>query len=480
MNTHIQHLCEDEVLNAIGNGLMVVSEDGVIMTANQEMETITGFSSKELIGADCTILGCDVCEKSRMDSKDNWCMLFEVGKIKNKRCLLTRKDGTYVFVSKNALVLKDDEGAVMGALETFIDISEMEKKDQKIFELKNRLNQETGFFGMIGRSASMRAIYQIIEKVADSDAPVIINGESGTGKELVAQAIHELGRRREGPFIKFNCAALNPSLCESELFGHTKGAFTGAYRHRIGRFEAAHGGDIFLDEIGDIPLSVQAMLLRVLELKKFERVGDNRSLHADVRIITATNRNLQEMISQGHFREDLFFRINVVPIHLPPLRDRREDIPMLAKAFIQELRTKNNKAITGVAPALMNLFMNYRWPGNIRELKSVLEYAFCIAPPGIIKLEHIPAYIPLSEEIKAAVPADYVAAPSSAENDMTEKTALLEALCQCNGNKSQTAKLLGVHRMTVWNRMRKYGVHLSKNIDQYWNSDASRKESSLR
>jgi PAS domain S-box-containing protein len=480
MNTHIQHLCEDEVLNAIGNGLMVVSEDGVIMTANQEMEAITGFSSKELIGADCTILGCDVCEKSRMDSKDNWCMLFEVGKVRNKRCLLTRKDGTYAFVSKNALVLKDDEGAIIGALETFIDISEMEKKDQKIFELKNRLNQETGFFGMVGRSASMRAIYQIIEKVADSDAPVIINGESGTGKELVAQAIHELGRRREGPFIIFNCAALNPSLCESELFGHTKGAFTGAYRHRIGRFEAAHGGDIFLDEIGDIPLSVQAMLLRVLELKKFERVGDNRSLHADVRIITATNRNLQEMISQGHFREDLFFRINVVPIHLPPLRDRREDIPMLVKAFIQELRTKNNKAITGVAPALMNLFMNYRWPGNIRELKSVLEYAFCIAPPGIIKLEHIPAYIPLSEEIKAAVPADYVATPSSSENDMAEKTALLEALYQCNGNKSQTAKLLGVHRMTVWNRMRKYGVHLSKNIDQYWISDASRKESSLR
>ena len=465
MNTHIQHIWEDEVINAIGNGLMVVSEDGVIMTANQDMEAITGFSRNELVGADCTILGCDVCEKSRSDSKANWCMLFEVGKVKNKRCLLTRKDGTYISVSKNALVLKDDDGVVAGALETFIDISEMDKKDQKIFELESRLNQETGFFGMIGRSAPMRAIYQIIEKVADSDAPVIISGESGTGKELVAQAIHELGRRREGPFVKFNCAALNSSLCESELFGHTKGAFTGAYRHRIGRFEAAHGGDIFLDEIGDIPMSVQAMLLRVLELKKFERVGDNRSLHAYVRVITATNRNLMEMISQGHFREDLFFRINVVPIHLPPLRERREDIPMLTDAFIHELRTKNSKAIVGVAPDLMNLFMNYRWPGNVRELKSVLEYAFCIAPPGIIKLAHIPAYIPLPEELKSVSLSGTVTTTSEFENDIAEKTALLEILCLCNGNKSQTAKLLGVHRMTVWNRMRKYGIQLTKNID---------------
>ncbi len=382
MHKYIQHVCEDEVLNAIGNGLMVVSQEGEILTANQEMSSITGFSLDELIGANCAILGCDVCDKSRSDSKNNWCMLFEVGKVKNKRCLMTRKDGTYISVSKNALVLKDDSGKVIGALETFIDISEMDKKDQKIFELESRLNRDSGFFGMIGTSAPMKAIYQIIEKVAQSDAPVIISGESGTGKELVAQAIHELGRRREGPFVKFNCAALNSSICESELFGHTKGAFTGAYRHRIGRFEAAHGGDIFLDEIGDIPLAVQAMLLRVLELKKFERVGENRSVNADVRVITATNRNLLEMISQGHFREDLFFRINVVPIHLPPLRERREDIPLLVDSFINALRTRDDKAVMGVSPKVMTLFMTYHWPGNVRELKSVLEYAFVIHPPA--------------------------------------------------------------------------------------------------
>jgi two-component system response regulator HydG len=471
MKNNVANICENEVLNAIDNGLMVVGPDGEILTANHEMVAITGFSLNELIGANCSILGCDVCEKARQDSKDKWCMLFEMGKVKNKRCLLTRKDGTYVSVSKNALVLQDDAGEIIGALETFVDITEMEKKDQRIFELESRLNQETGFFGMIGRSAPMRAIYQIIEKVADSDAPVIISGESGTGKELVAQAIHELGRRREGPFVKFNCAALNSSLCESELFGHTKGAFTGAYRHRIGRFEAANGGDIFLDEIGDIPLSVQAMLLRVLEMKMFERVGENRPVNTDVRVITATNRNLLEMISQGNFREDLFFRINVVPIHLPPLRERRDDIPLLVESFILELRSRDDKAVLGVAPEVMNLFFYYNWPGNIRELKSVLEYAFVIAPPGLIKLEHLPAYIPVPEEIKSTRSTNSPDTATALEKDITEKTALLEALRLSLGNKCQAAKILGVHRMTVWNRMRKYGIHMTKNIDSSWDAD---------
>ena len=465
MKKNVANICENEVLNAIDNGLMVVSPDGEILTANHEMVAITGFSLNELVGANCSVLGCDVCEKARQDSKDKWCMLFEVGKVKNKRCLLTRKDGTYVSVSKNALVLQDDAGEIIGALETFVDITEMEKKDQRIFELESRLNQETGFFGMVGRSAPMRAIYQIIEKVADSDAPVIISGESGTGKELVAQAIHELGRRREGPFVKFNCAALNSSLCESELFGHTKGAFTGAYRHRIGRFEAANGGDIFLDEIGDIPLSVQAMLLRVLEMKMFERVGENRPVNTDVRVITATNRNLLDMISQGNFREDLFFRINVVPIHLPPLRERRDDIPLLVESFIHALRNRDDKPVLGVAPDVMNLFFFYHWPGNIRELKSVLEYAFVIAPPGLIKLEHLPAYIPVPDELKSACSTKSADAVLDIKEDIAEKAALLDALNLCSGNKSQAAKILGVHRMTVWNRMRKYGIQLTKNIN---------------
>jgi transcriptional regulator with PAS, ATPase and Fis domain len=200
-------------------------------------------------------------------------------------------------------------------------------------------------------------------------------------------------------------------------------------------------------------------------MKKFERVGENRSVNTDVRVITATNRNLLEMISQGHFREDLFFRINVVPIYLPPLRERREDIPLLVEAFILALRARDDKSVLGVAPDVMNLFFYYHWPGNIRELKSVLEYAFVIAPPGLIKLEHLPAYIPVPEEIKSTRSTNSSGTAPVLEEDIMEKAALMEALRLSGGNKSQAAKILGVHRMTVWNRMRKHGIHLTKNID---------------
>ena len=297
-----------------------------------------------------------------------------------------------------------------------------------------------------------------MEKVAQSDAPVLITGESGTGKELVAQAVHRMGTRRDGPLIQFNCAALNPSLLESELFGHVKGAFTGAYRHRKGRFESAQGGDIFLDEIGDLPLSLQAKLLRVLEMKQIERVGDHVSIDVDVRIITATNRDLAELIRQGKFREDLYFRINVVPVHLPPLRDRVDDIPLLVDFFMRRLRKKSRKEITGIDPEVMDFFMRYPWPGNIRELKSALEYAFVVAESGVLQIQHLPRnFIRPDDDVSdMSEPMD----PKESE----EKAALLKALKQSRGNKTEAAKLLKVHRMTVWNRMRKYGIHVKQRI----------------
>jgi transcriptional regulator with PAS, ATPase and Fis domain len=310
---------------------------------------------------------------------------------------------------------------------------------------------------MVGNSPAIRRVFQIIEKAGQSDAPVIVCGESGTGKELVAHAIHEVGRRKNGPFIKFNCAALNESLLESELFGHVKGAFTGAYRHREGRFEAANGGDIFLDEIGDIPLSIQGKLLRVLETKQFERVGDHCTLCVDVRIISATNRDLRALVSQGRFREDLFFRINVVPIHLPPLNKRKEDILLLVKTFIHQLNERSGKNIAGLNPEVMNFFMSYEWPGNIRELKAALEYAFVLAESGFISFDHLPEHmrnIRISEKILTSTE------PVMEELKFDdEKKALLEALRIADGNKSRAAQILGVHRMTVWNRMKKHGIH---------------------
>ncbi len=272
-----------------------------------------------------------------------------------------------------------------------------------------------------------------------------------------------MGRRRNGPFIKFNCAALNESLLESELFGHAKGAFTGAVRHRMGRFEAAHGGDIFLDEIGETSMRSQVKLLRVLENRRVERVGDHRPIHVDVRVITATNRDLSEMVAEGTFRHDLFFRINVLPIHLPPLRNRIEDVPLLAEAFIQNLNQKTGKALKGLDGKVMKDFMAYHWPGNVRELKSALEYAFVVTESGLIRRENLPRFFLEKNDFANAERPPEPDAGNLALLD--QKTALLEALRRSRGNKTEAAKLLGVHRMTVTNRMNKYRIRLTYDLD---------------
>jgi transcriptional regulator with PAS, ATPase and Fis domain len=418
-----------------------------------------------MVGQSCSIFNCDVCEKARTEGKGKWCLLFDLGQTNRKRCIIKRKDGSYVSVFKKASLLRNEQGDPLGAVETITDISEIDKRDQIIEELSRMIDTDTGFHGIIGKSAVMQKVFLIIEKAAQSDAPVIIYGASGTGKELVAHAIHELGRRREGPYIQLNCAALNESLLESELFGHVRGAFTGAYRHRQGRFEAAHGGDIFLDEIGDVPLSIQVKLLRVLETRQFERVGDHSPIFTDVRIIAATNRNLTELVAEKKYREDFLFRINVIPIHLPSLRERMEDIPLLAESFIRQLRLKSGKDISGLAPEAMKLFMNYSWPGNVRELKSALEYAFVIAERGSIQPDQLPTHI--GADPGPACNGSAVLLSSSGEpEDDRERDSLLEALRQCRGNQSRAARKLGISRVTVWNRMRKYNIDLKRVIEE--------------
>ena len=288
-----------EIINTMNDGLMVASPDGTILMVNQAFEKIMGYSREEVIGRSCAILNCDTCATARSEGKSQWCDLFEQGAATRKPCLFMRKDGSYVHILKNAAILRDEAGQVLGAVETLTDISELDKRDEKIQHLSKLMDTAGDFQGMVGKSPRMQQVFELTQKAAQSEAPVIIYGESGTGKELVAHAIHALGRRREGPFITCNCAALNESLLESELFGHVKGAFTGAYTHRQGRFEAAHRGDIFLDEVGDIPPAIQVKLLRVLETKQFERVGDHRPISADVRIITATHRDLESLVVRG-------------------------------------------------------------------------------------------------------------------------------------------------------------------------------------
>ena len=445
-----------EIINTMTEGLMVASTDGTILMVNQAFEKMMGYRQEEIIGHSCAILNCDACARLRSASKNKWCDLFEQGTAIRKRCFYMRKDGSYVHIMKNAAILRDEAGQVLGAVETLTDISEIARRDEQIQQLSKLVDTIGDFQGMVGKSPVMQQVFDLTRKAAQSEAPVIIYGESGTGKELVAHAIHALGWRREGPFIPCNCAALNEALLESELFGHVKGAFTGAYTHRQGRFEAANRGDIFLDEVGDIPAAIQVKLLRVLETKQFERVGDHRSISVDVRIITATHRDLETLVSEGAFREDLFFRINVIPIHLPPLRQRLDDIPLLVEHFIRHLRRRSGKEISGLTREALKIFQNHPWPGNVRELKGALEYAFVVAEDGLITPEHLPPQLGSPALSRQPLPE------TGAIRNADERTALVKALRQSRGNQSQAAALLGVSRVTVWHRMKKHGIDVHK------------------
>jgi PAS domain S-box-containing protein len=445
------------VVDTIHDGIMIVDTGGTIVSVNTAFESITGYSRDEIIGRSCTILHCNTCEAAREKADCHWCQLFRIGNVRKQSCVMMRKDGRYLHILKNAALLHDAQGEVIGGVETMTDVTELIEKDTQIEAFRRQLRAEDGFHGILGSSAPMQRVYDLITNAAQSDAPVIIFGESGTGKELIARAIHESKSTRQRPYVKVNCAALNESLLESELFGHVKGAFTGAHKDRTGRFEAANGGDIFLDEIGDLPFSTQVKLLRVLEEKVIERVGDQRPISIDVRIISATNRDLKRLVEQGNFREDLFYRINVIPIHVPPLRERVSDIPLLAEHFFRRIQLKSDKKINGIAKDAMHLLMAHIWPGNVRELKSTFEYAFVTCQGLMIQPRDLPPDI-IGKPI--ALPTDISAGGT---RDDTKKRRLIEALEQTGGNQSQAAEILGVTRVTVWNQMRKYGIAAKQN-----------------
>lgn len=447
------------VVNAISDGIMIVNTSGAIVSVNRALEKITGYTREDLIGKPCKVMDCDACKEALETGGDHWCYLFMAGSMGQRKCRIRRKDGTYVHALKNAAILRDDEGNAIGAVGTISDLSEIIEKDTQLEAFRRELRSEDGFHGIIGASAPMQRVFNLIENAAYSDAPVIIYGESGTGKELVSKAVHDIGERRSQPFVKVNCASLSESLLESELFGHVRGAFTGAYKDRIGRFEKADGGDIFLDEIGDLPLSTQVKMLRVLEEKTIERVGSSTSIPTDVRIISATNRDLTKLVEQGKFREDFYFRINVIPIFLPPLRERVDDIPLLAESFFRKMRLKNGKDIDGISNEAMELLTTHEWPGNVRELKSAFEYAFVTCHDAMIRPQHFPTTIYKGK--KQSVISNKRSTYNLKE---IEKQELIEALEKAEGNQSKAADILGVSRVTVWNRMKRFGIHSRKKI----------------
>ncbi|MCG8566910.1 MAG: sigma-54 dependent transcriptional regulator, partial [Desulfobacterales bacterium] len=356
-------------------------------------------------------------------------------------------------------------------VETLKDIRENIEYRNELATIKRMYEIEDGFHGIIGRTPVMQNLYEHIQSVAPLDTPVMILGQSGTGKEMVAKALHETGSRAGKPFIKVNCAALSESILESELFGHVKGAYTGAQSDRIGRFEAAHQGTLFLGEIGYIPLSVQVKLLRVLEERTIQRVGDNKSVPIDVRIITATHKDLEEMIRRGEFREDLYFRINVFPLTCPSLGERKDDITLIIQHFISIHGEKTGKNILGFTPEAMRLMVAYPWPGNIRELRNVVEYAFVLARGKSIRPEHLPEKVvnnkaepwESSDTKSMVLPAQ----PSgnlghNVQAGQTQRQQLINALKQADGNQTQAARILGISRVTVWKRMKKYGISLNR------------------
>ncbi len=317
-------------------------------------------------------------------------------------------------------------------------------------ELKSRFN----IHNMVGTSNAMREVYRLIDQVADSNATVLIRGESGTGKDLVAHAIHYNSPRAQKPFVKVNCTALPETLLESELFGHEKGAFTGATDRKLGRFERAHGGTIFLDEIGDFPMTMQVKLLRVMQFKEFERIGGHDTIKTNVRIIVATHKNLEEQIKQGLFREDLYYRVNVFPIYMPPLRDRKDDIMLLADNFLEKFARENSKEISRISTPAIDMLTSYHWPGNVRELENCIERAVLVCGGDVIRSEHLPPSLQMIKQNGAATANRTL--PQIIEN--TERELIIDALKKCHGSQKKAADELGITERVIGYKIQKYNI----------------------
>lgn len=424
---------------------MVIDTEGTILLFNRAAEQITGYRKEDVIGKECSILDSDTCVVLTESGRQRDCQLSKLGAIHNKKCRIRAGDGRSVYLLKNAVVLKDDDGQIIGAVESMTDITSLYMKEKELEELKQELRQEYWFMGLLGKSLPMQRLYEQIRNAATSEAPVLISGESGVGKNLVAHAIHKLSRRKEGPFIKMNCGSLNDYLLESELFGHKKGSFTGAINDRMGRFEAADVGSIFLDEIGDMPLIMQVKLLRVIEEKVVERVGDHKPIPVDIRLISATNKDLYTLVAEDKFREDLLYRVNSIFIKVPPLRERAEDIPIIAFHYLKKISIVNNKDITSISPQAMEIIKNFGWPGNVRQLINALEHCAVTCRGNTIEASDLPDYVFSEKKVETS------------ENS-TDREKLLAALSQFKGNKTLTAKHIGISRVTLWKRLKELGI----------------------
>jgi PAS domain S-box-containing protein len=429
------------VFENMRDGLMIMDPEGNILYFNEAAEKITEYKREEVYGRPCSILDTDTCVLMTESGRQKCCNLFTDGVVHEKRCRIRTKSGKTVYLLKNAVVLKNDEKEVIGAVENITDITSLYMKELELEELKQEFRNYHWFMGLLGNTPPMHMLFDKIRNAATSDAPVLICGESGTGKELIANAIHKLSPRKNGPFVKMNCASLNEYLLESELFGHKKGSFTGAISDRKGRFEAADKGSIFLDEIGDMPHAMQVKLLRVLEEKVVERVGEHKPVEVNIRLISATHRNLDDLVTAERFRHDLMYRINAIHIYAPPLRERIDDIPLLINHYLKKISISNDKNINRVSSPALEVLENFKWPGNVRQLVNTLEHAAITTKTNEIEVSDLPDY--LFEEDNA-----------ESNKPLAEKEKIHSALTMFKGNRTLAAKHLGISRVTLWKRIK--------------------------
>ncbi len=429
------------ILDSIADGVFTVDSNFIITSFNRAAEEITGVPVAEALGKPC-------CEVFRAEICEGDCALKQTvrtGKpVVNRAVYIVRSDGRRVPISVSTSMLKNRAGRLMGGVETFRDLTLVDT-------LRKEVEKSYTFEDIISQESRMRALFAILPDVAASDSTVLIQGESGTGKELMARAIHKLSPRAGKPLVTVNCGAIPDNLLESELFGYKAGAFTDAKRDKPGRFAQAHGGTIFLDEIGDITPALQVRLLRFLQDKSFEPLGGTTTVRSDARVIAATNKDLEALVASGDFREDLFYRIQVFKISLPPLRERKADVPLLADHFINRFNRLRGKNILGLSDEAMRAFMRHTWPGNIRELENAIAHAFILCHGGLIALEHLP------DPLRKGAAAESATMLGETLKEL-EMRAIQEALSRNKGRKTAAARELGINKTTLWRKLKHFGL----------------------
>ena len=454
--TQIQHLnrfFQEAVIQAVPCAVFVVDVNKHIIFWNKHAAELTGYTTSEMIGSPCSTLRMNVCSADNAAKSADFCPLKSPGKIGEVECEINRKDGSSIPVMRIARAVYDDHEKVIGAIEAMIDVSLLKQARTEVRLLKNKIAQIDRFGELIGHSKKMRELYSRIEMVAPTDVNVVIEGETGTGKELVARTIHRQSNRGGNIFLPVNCGALPQSLIEAELFGHVRGAFTGAVSDRIGSFEKASGGTLFLDEVSELSPASQVKLLRVLQENEITRVGETTPRKIDVRIIAASNKNLLELVKTGQFREDLYYRLHVMGFNVPALRERKEDISDLVGYFIRVFNKKYDKNIESCTRKTLHILELCQWPGNVRQLEHAIEHAFVLTSKSekILTEEKFPPQVLYGASQSKGFPYTH----SHIVGDKVEISAVLE---QTNGNKTKAAKILGMTRAGLYKKMKRLGV----------------------